>query len=167
LPDWFSHVLIAWMVCEAFKIHREWRPLVYIGVLIPDIGKLFIVVDLLSGSSSHWFFEPFHSILIPILTAGVLSQFFQNQKYTFGLFAGGALLHMGTDVLQGTIDSGYYLLFPSTTKIPIFEFFPSETVWLNAFVLILAGPFIYFEVVKPLLSQWKDNDRGQGSEALR
>ena len=153
MPDWFTHVLIAWVACEVLKIQREWRPLVYIGALIPDIGKLFLVVDLFSGTSSHWFFEPFHSILIPILTAGLFSQFYQNHKYTFGLFAGGALLHMGADVLQGTIDSGYYLLFPSTIKIPIFEFFPSETIWLNVFVLILAGPFIYFEVVKPFLGK--------------
>jgi hypothetical protein len=155
MPDWFSHILIAWVVCETLKIQREWRPLVYIGVLIPDIGKLFLVVDLLGGTSSHWFFEPFHSILIPFLTAGLLSQFYENHKYTFGLFAGGALLHLGADVLQGSIDSGYYLLFPSTVKIPIFEFFPSETIWLNLFVLILAGPFIYFELIKPYLDKKK------------
>jgi hypothetical protein len=160
MPDWFSHVLIAWMACEILKVDRKWRPVAYIGALIPDIGKLFLVIDLFSESSSHWFFEPFHSILIPILTAGLLSQLFQDQKYAFGLFAGGAILHMAADILQGSINSGYYLLFPAMTKIPVFGFFPSETIWLNFFVLILIGPFIYFELVKPCLSLRKDKVRG-------
>jgi hypothetical protein len=156
MPDWFTHVLIAWMVCEVLKIDRKWRPLAYIGVLIPDLSKMFLVVDLFTETSSHWFFEPFHSILIPILTAGLLSQLFQNQKYAFGLFAGSAMLHMGTDILQGTINSGYYLLFPLMVKIPDFGFFPSDFIWLNYFVLIFAGPFIYYEVVRPYLCQRKD-----------
>jgi hypothetical protein len=155
MPDWFSHVLIGWMICEIFKVKPKWRALVYVGVLIPDIGKLFMVVDLFSNTSSHWFFEPFHTIMIPILVAGIFSQFFHNNKFAFICLAGGALLHLGTDIFQGTIESGYYLLFPATVKIQAFALFSSENIWMNVFVLIFAGPFIYFEVVKPLMAKTK------------
>ena len=147
MPDWFSHILIGWMLCEILKVNRKQRVLVYIGALIPDIGKLFLVVDLISETSSRWFFEPFHSILIPIVIAGVFAQFFQNNRTAFGFFGAGAMLHMAADMLQGTVGSGYYLLFPLTIKIPTFELFASATIWMNAFVLILVGPFIYFELV--------------------
>ncbi len=160
MPDWFIHVIIGWMICEIFKVNRKWRALVYIGVLMPDIGKLFMVVDLFSETSSHWFFEPFHSIIIPILVAGIFSQFFQNNKLAFTCFSGGALLHLGADIFQGTIESGYYLLFPVAVKIQTFTFFSSENIWMNVFVLIFAGPFIYFELIKPLMAKRRQTNAG-------
>lgn len=117
MPDWITHVLLAWAAVEviSFKYPRvlKYRGVVLIGSVLPDLGHFTLLLGE-TGSRLSYYFFPLHSPLgIGLLILGI--SFLARKNYRrliLPLLALGAYLHLATDFLIVTLTGKLPLLFP-------------------------------------------------------
>ena len=100
MPDWTSHLLIAYITINVLRI-RDGKA-VYMGVLLPDIFKLFIPLSQMLGITGNVhlnFLAPFHTVFGVILSGLFISTFYTKWKRTYGLILLGTFLHFAADLL--------------------------------------------------------------------
>lgn len=133
MPDWTSHLLIAYIAINLLGIKK--RKVVYIGVLMPDIFKVYIPLSAILGITDEVrlnLFAPFHTVFGVLLTGLFISTFFVDWRKSYRLILLGALLHFSADLLLypwgieawifyplWTGDLGTGFLWPDSLLIPI------------------------------------------------
>lgn len=106
MPDLLTHVVLAYASCQIMVargwIDRRHVPIGMGGAAIPDLAKLYLVVDLDSISASigvplTW--QALHTLGAALLVAlGVAVLFEEVERRTvFGLLAGGSMIHLFLD----------------------------------------------------------------------
>lgn len=149
MPDWLTHILIALIICELFKIKR--KSLVLLGALLPDIifkgvilGNLFSI----PLTNLYWFLMPFHLPTGAFLFTVFLTPFFRyNQKKVFILITIGWISHLLAD-----LTAKYLYLFTNEQALLLFPFswksFSFNLVWPEKYYLVLIlSVIIYFTII--------------------
>ncbi len=118
MPDWITHILVAWTSCRilGFKFNEfdsENTVLVMLGSLIPDIYKIYIPLDL-SGIYLQNFIFPIHLPAGSLIMALLISLLFRDKKIVFMFLILGVFTHYALDSLLTYVSGGMELLFPFT-----------------------------------------------------
>lgn len=115
LPDWITHIGVAWLASTSLNLPRRERKLVLLGSVLPDCYKLllFPMGSLgLIGANMYveLFFEPFSSLLGAFfLCIFVASLYGGELRRSLILLSSGSLSHLLLDTL---LYSGPILLIP-------------------------------------------------------
>lgn len=113
MPDWISHLLIGYIVINILGIKN--RRMVYIGVLLPDVFKIFIPFSKIFGITSEVllnFFAPFHTVFGVLLTGLFISSFFVEWRRSYALILLGALSHLTADIFLYPWGGDMWSLYP-------------------------------------------------------
>jgi len=117
LPDWISHIAIAYSLAVLLKIKR--RELVVAGALLPDVFKAFIPLGALIGYGQTFFIgnylAPLHTLLGVTLSALLVATFFQDMKKVLPLLLLGAYTHLSLDSLLYPFGYENWFLWPFFT----------------------------------------------------
>ena len=116
MPDWFAHILVAYVLCSIlgikFKVFsKENTAIVMVGALIPDMVKVGLIFDFL-GMDVWDFIAPLHTPVGSMLSAALFSLLFEARKRIFSLLILGASTHLALDFLLMHVSGGMLLLFP-------------------------------------------------------
>lgn len=142
MPDWISHILIALIICEIFKIKK--KSLVVLGSLLPDmLGKLSLL-NLFTKVPEGFFFwitVPFHTPIGLLLMTLIICPIFKyNQKKVFSLITTGWVLHLLADLTnKHLVYSPMFLLFPFSWKT-----YELGILWPEEYLLVLVPLFIIY-----------------------
>ncbi len=120
MPDWITHVLVAWTLATllGFKFKefsQRNAAIVILGALIPDLYKIYLLMPLI-GDQILNFVLPVHMPIGSLLIAGIISLFFTEIRKAFFFLILGISTHYILDLLL--ISSGLELLYP----ISLFRF---------------------------------------------
>lgn len=112
MPDWITHVLIAWTLTTilGFRFKQFNQPnsaIVILGALIPDIYKIYLLVDTVGLQLIH---IPFHLPVFSLLLGGLITLFFERKKQIFSLLTLGIFTHYALDILL--FNGGIAILYP-------------------------------------------------------
>lgn len=116
MVDWLSHVLLAWIICQILQVKFNFfggknTAIVMVGALIPDfikMGLLFQWMDI-----DIWnFITPLHTPAGAIITAAVISLFFEEKMSAFKLLLFGTATHFLFDLPLAHVSGGMLMLFP-------------------------------------------------------
>lgn len=122
MPDWITHVLVAWSLGTilGFKFKQFNQPntaIVMLGALIPDIYKVTLLLQQF-GIYMESFLSPVHLPAGSILIAAILSLFFDKSRSIFLFLIFGIITHYALDIL--IFSGGMELLYPfSSIKFQI------------------------------------------------
>lgn len=116
MPDWITHILVAWTSCKilGFKFRgfdNENTVLVMVGSLIPDIFKIYIPLDFF-GIYLQNFIYPIHLPLGSLIMAALITLLFRDKKMVFLFLIFGFFTHYALDSLLTYVSGGMELLFP-------------------------------------------------------
>jgi len=118
LPDWLTHVGVAWLACEALRIRR--REPILIGAILPDVYKVVVYplmfLKLINvNMAASLFLEPFHSLLGIGLLSVFVTSFLKKDSFWFilSLLSIGSLIHL---LLDSLLPYGPPLLLPVMWK---------------------------------------------------
>lgn len=116
MPDWITHILVAWSICTLFgfkfrQFNSENTVLCMVGALIPDIVKISIPLLYFNIYSYYWL-AALHTPAGSLVIASVLSLFFKDKRITLMLFILGLSTHYMLDLLLIDMNSGVYLFYP-------------------------------------------------------
>lgn len=139
MPEWISHVIVAFFAAKLFRINKI--SVVLVGALLPDIYqkisyllRYFFESDLLTA-----FYIP-HTILGGILLSLIISPLFKIKfKKTISYLSLGVTTHFILDSLQGPV--GYLFLWPFNSVAYSFRI-----IWIESYlplVLSLSALTIY------------------------
>lgn len=142
MPDLLTHVLLAYVACTV-AVRRGWLdsrhvPLGMIGTAIPDVTKLYLVVDLdplstVVGVDLLW--SAFHTLGPSIVLAAIGALLFARgeRRIAFGLFAGGAAIHLFLDTFVVRADglTPPYLYPLTWWRPPSGDLYLSSDPWLS------------------------------------
>jgi hypothetical protein len=109
MPDWLTHSLVGWIVGKAT---RQEVGLVVIGAVLPDVDKLYLIVNAGLNIRSDAFFLPLHTPIGAVLLAGVVALFFGDMKKALIPLGLGVATHFALDIVFFEIGGGVRLLFP-------------------------------------------------------
>ncbi len=109
MPDWLTHSLVGWIVGKAT---RQEVGLVVIGAVLPDVDKLYLIVNAVLNIRSDAFFLPLHTPIGAVLLAGVVALFFGDMKKALIPLGLGVATHFALDIVFFEIGGGVRLLFP-------------------------------------------------------
>ena len=116
MVDWLSHVLLAWIICQILSLKFKFfggknTAIVMVGALIPDLikfGLLFQWMDI-----DIWaFIVPLHTPAGAIVSAAVISLFFEEKMNAFKLLLFGVATHFLFDLPLAHVSGGMRMLFP-------------------------------------------------------
>ncbi len=113
VPDWISHILIGYIAINLLGIKN--RKLVYIGVLLPDVFKVYIPISQIFGIESEIIlnvFAPLHTVLGVLLTGLFVSSFFGEWRRAYALVLLGAFSHFAADSLLYPWGSDAIIFYP-------------------------------------------------------
>jgi len=118
LPDWLTHVGVAWLACEALKIRR--REATLIGAILPDVYKVVVYplmfLKLINVNiTASLFLEPFHSLLGIGLLSIFVASLLKKDSFRLGL----SLILLGSTIhllLDSLLPYGPQLLLPISWK---------------------------------------------------
>ncbi|MEN4017752.1 MAG: metal-dependent hydrolase [Methanobacterium sp.] len=150
MPDWITHVLVAWSLGTilGFKFkqfNQSNTAIVMLGALIPDIYKITLLLQQF-GIYMESFLSPVHLPAGSILIAVILSLFFDKSRSIFLFLIFGIITHYALDIL--IFSGGMELLYPfSSTKfqigvISIIDFNITIISIVLAFFVFIAGKMI-------------------------
>lgn len=145
MPDWITHILVPWTLFTVLgfrfkQFSQENIAVIIMGALIPDIFKIYLVLDLI-GVHLENFLTPIHLPAGSIVIAAIISLFFTNRKSTFFFLILGVSIHYLLDLLL--FNGGMYLLYPfSSLKFQIGII--SVTDYNITILSIVAALVVYF-----------------------
>ena len=122
MPDWTTHVLVAWSLATILgfrfkQFSQKNVAIVMLGALIPDIYKLNLVLDSF-GFNGQSFLTPIHLPIGSLLIAAIISLFFIEKRLIFLFLAIGIGTHYVLDLLL--FSGGMEIFYPfSTLKFQI------------------------------------------------
>jgi len=122
MPDWTTHVLLAWSLATILgfrfkQFSQKNVAIVILGALIPDIYKLNLVLDSF-GFNVQSFLTPIHLPIGSLLIAAIISLFFIEKRLIFLFLAIGIGIHYVLDLLL--FSGGMEIFYPfSTLKFQI------------------------------------------------
>lgn len=147
MPDWITHVLVAWTICTvlSFKF-KQFNPantaICMAGALIPDVYKIVIPLEYL-GIYAGNYIAPFHMPVGSLIIASIFSLFFKEQKIVLLFLLLGVLTHYMLDLLLTNLSGGIYLLYPFSWGSWQFDLIPDDDFNITILAVILAV-FAYF-----------------------
>ena len=161
MPDWVTHILVAWMLCTilSFKykqINPAYTVVCMVGALIPDIYKIVIPLGLV-GIHAENFFMPFHLPAGSLIIASIFTLFFKDhKKLVLSLLVLGVATHYALDLLIINLNGGIYLLFPFSWSYWQFDIIPDDD--LNITILAIGLTLVVY-----VITSWvrKRNDLGK------
>ncbi len=113
MPDLFSHIMLALIICEFAKVKK--KSLVIIGAVIPDVlSKWASLISIynLNVSILYKLLFPFHMPLGSFIVLSIAMLVFDyNYKSSIKLGSIGLASHFFMDVLQVNTNFGETLLF--------------------------------------------------------
>ena len=114
MPDWITHILVAWTLCTILgfrfkQFSQQNISVVIMGALIPDIFKIYLVLRLI-GIQAQSFLTPIHLPVGSIVVAGIISLFFAERKLIFFFLILGISTHYVLDLLM--LNGGISFLYP-------------------------------------------------------
>ena len=83
MPDWITHIAVAWTICMILGLkYKQFNAsntmIVLVGALLPDIYKLY----LLNPHLLQYILIPIHIPTGSFIIAGMISLFFKEKKMT-------------------------------------------------------------------------------------
>lgn len=149
MPDWVTHILVAWMLCTilSFKyeqINPAYTVVCMVGALIPDIYKIVIPLGLV-GIHAENFFMPFHLPAGSLIIASIFTLFFKDhKKLVLSLLVLGVTTHYALDLLIINLNGGIYLLFPFSWSYWQFDIIPDDD--LNITILAIGLTLVVYVI---------------------
>ena len=142
MPDWVTHIVVAWTLCRVlsfkFKEFNSANTLIVItGALIPDISKVVLGLSLLGIDASDYF-ATIHLPTGSIIVAGIFSLLFPEKKKAFLFLGLGILTHYILDSLLEHVSGGIYLLFPFSWWQWQLELTTSSDYWITLLAVSIA-----------------------------
>jgi hypothetical protein len=122
MPDWITHVLVAWSLATILgfrfkQFSQNNVAIVMLGALIPDIYKVTLVLESF-GINVQGFLSPIHLPVGSLLIAAIISLFFIEKRLIFLFLAIGIGTHYALDLLL--FSGGMEIFYPfSTLKFQI------------------------------------------------
>ena len=147
MPDWVTHILVAWMVCTILSLkYKQINPAYTVvcmaGALIPDIYKIVIPLGL-AGIHAETFLMSFHLPAGSLILAGIFTLFFkEKKKLVLLLLVLGVATHYALDLLIINFNGGIYLLFPFSWSYWQFDIIPDDD-YIITIASILAALGVY------------------------
>lgn len=147
MPDWITHVLVAWTLTTilGFRFKQFSQPnsaIVILGALIPDIYKIYLLFDLVGLQIVN---IPIHIPVFSLLIGGLITLFFERKKLIFSLLTLGIFTHYALDMLL--FNGGIAILYPfSPIKWQIGII--SATDYNITIISIIIAMIIYFFHIK-------------------
>lgn len=143
MPDWITHIVVAWTLCMIleFKFKQfttENTVIVMIGALIPDIFKIYILLELIRIYKAD-FIAPIHMPVGSLIMVSIISLFFKEKKMVFMLLILGVTTHYALDSLLTYISGGMMLLFPFSWATWQIKIIPIDDYNTMIIALILAA----------------------------
>ena len=117
MPDWITHLLVAWMICTilSFKykqINPTYTVVCMVGALIPDVYKITIPLGVM-GIHAENLLMPLHLPVGSLIIAAIFTLFFKEQKkLVLSLLVLGVATHYVLDLLLINLNGGMVMLFP-------------------------------------------------------
>lgn len=140
MPDWLTHIVVAWTLCTILSF--KWKAfntqntvIVMVGALIPDLYKLQIPISYFHVYLGN-VITPFHLPVGALIIAGIFSLFFKDRKMIFLFLSLGVATHFLLDMLLVNLGGGMQLLYPFS--------------W-NGFALDVISPSDYYITIVALL----------------
>ncbi|MFX0095109.1 MAG: metal-dependent hydrolase [Candidatus Hodarchaeota archaeon] len=152
MPDWITHIIVCWFLyqflvkLEYITHDRHLEMLMLLGATLPDLNRTFLIGEFLRLFISFPIYDAyfiFHTSVGSILVAGIIVQFFDERKKSFGFILIGLVTHFALDSLLFSIAGGTMLFFPLTTaKIHLNLLYSDDMSYmflaLGVFVTIVA-----------------------------
>ena len=143
MPDWITHIVVAWTLCRIlsfkFKEFNSSNTMIVIaGALIPDLAKVVLGLKLI-GIDASGYFAPVHLPTGSFIIAGIISQFFPEKKKTFLFLGLGVLTHYSLDLILEHVSGGIYLFYPFSWWQWQLEITNSSDYMVTALALCIAG----------------------------
>lgn len=146
MPDWLTHVLIGWFLCDLLSVRyrglERYRTAFLVGSILPDAryAELFLRghIDLL------WFSWPIHTPIGVLLIAGIAALVLDSAPYFYILSLTG-IAHILADLLVVTGFGGREtLLFPFSFQMYSLGLFWQESLYPTyiALALVLASTLL-------------------------
>lgn len=113
MPEWISHLLTAYIAISILGIKN--RKGVYIGVLLPDLFKVYIALLGILGIIDYAYLNPlapFHTVFGALLAGLFISSFFAEWRRAYALILLGLLLHFTADILLYPWGIDTWILYP-------------------------------------------------------
>lgn len=132
MPDLLSHICFAYILVTIFKI-KENRVIVYVGAVLPDLFKLFILfVPFMGELKAINFFFPLHTTLGVLLTGAFVSGFFDIEwKRAYKLILLGAFSHLFLDSLMWPFGVNLWFFYP------FFIFHMNGIIWPDSVIPVI------------------------------
>lgn len=113
MPDWITHLGIAYFVARILKI-KDIR-LFLLGAILPDISRIdWLLIDVLKFNpiSAYTYFEPFHTPFVMVFVSTLIALFNEKPIKCFYLIFSGAIIHFILDAAQTNVGYGEMLFYP-------------------------------------------------------
>mgnify|MGYP001246578268 CR=1 FL=1 len=113
MPDIISHLASGYLVRN---IQVKWKtfhyafPLILLGLVLPDLfSRPYWVIGPGFFFTSHYFHTPFACFLQTLAIASLFAP--GHRRMAFRAITIGWILHQSFDLLQRSLDPGYYYIF--------------------------------------------------------
>jgi hypothetical protein len=142
MPDWITHILVAWTLCTILGFrYNQFTPantaICMVGALIPDTFKIVIPLGVM-GIHAENFLMPLHLPIGSFIIASIFTLFFKERKIVFSFLVLGFLTHYALDLLLTNLNGGIYLLFPFSWKFWQFDVIPDDDFHITILAIGLA-----------------------------
>ncbi len=122
MPDWTTHVLVAWSLGTILgfrfkQFSQKNVAIIMLGALIPDLYKITLVLNSF-GINANSFLLPIHLPIGSLLIGAIISLFFVEKRLIFLFLAIGIGTHYALDLLM--FSGGMEIFYPfSSLKFQI------------------------------------------------
>ena len=144
MPDWLSHILLALIICEIFKIKK--KSLVVLGALLPDFLLKLYILNIFTNmpNNLYWLLVPFHTPFSLIIMTFLIIPFFKySWKKAYILIAIGWISHILLDLTIADFTKKYMLiLFPFS-----WEGYEINLIWQQQYYFILIPLFLVYIIL--------------------
>ena len=143
MPDWLTHILVAYSVCTVIgfrykQFNTENTVIAMVGALLPDLYKLAIPIQNFSGYDLSIFISTFHMPIGSLILAAMFSLLFKEKKIVFLFLILGFLTHFGLDLMMTYYNGGIYLFYPLSWSQYQLGLITTVDYNVNILVIILA-----------------------------
>lgn len=143
MPDWITHIVVAWTICRILRFkYSEFDAantmIVITGALIPDLAKVVLGFKLL-GIGDFEYFAPIHLPTGSFIIAGMISLLFPKKKKTFIFLGLGVFTHYALDLILEHVSGGIYLFYPFSWWQGQLDFTNSSDYLITILALAVAG----------------------------
>lgn len=116
MPDWITHITVAWILCTVLGFRYKQfdtnnTVLVMVGAVIPDAVKIGMISDFL-GYGAWDFILPLHMPAGALITTTMISLLFHEKKSAFLFLTLGLVTHFGLDLLLTSVSGGITIFYP-------------------------------------------------------